>query len=270
MKSILVHIHDDHGLETRLQAALDLTRGFGGHLTCLSNVSMVSYAAFSPFGGPYVVTGLFEALQEQETKVRDRVEKHLAKEDVPWSFVSTTNYDDVELVGRGALNDLIVMSHANTMGDSSSTISMIGQVLTSSHTPLMLVPDKHAGFDVHAPAMIAWNGSFEAANALRAAIPLLKKSKSVVVVTINDERHATYPATEASEYLSRHGIKSDLLQQPANGDSIEHLLRQTAHRLNAGYVVLGAFGHSRAREYWFGGVTRTMLLNSKLPLFLAR
>ncbi len=269
MKSILVHVLDDVGLEARLQVALDVTRGFDGHLTCLSNIPYNYYYGIDPFGGTYVSTGLFEALQTRETELRKRVEGHLAKEDVRWSYASTTNFEDKELISQGSLNDLIVMSHS-VAKDGSDTVSLVGHVLTSSHTPLLLVPEGQKGFDVNHPALIAWNGSFEAGNALRAAVPMLKYSESVTIMTIDDEPEAIFPSTAASEYLSRHGVPSELRSQAAHDTSVEDVLLRTAREIGAGYIVMGAFGHSRAREYWFGGVTRTMLLNASLPLFLAR
>jgi len=268
MKSILVHVHDDSGLEARLQSSLDLTRAFNGHLTCHANVPFNSYAAINPFGSPYVITGLFEAMQEYETKLQHRVEAQLEKEDVSWSYVSTTGFDDSELVNQSALNDLIVMSHSTDTQKASGSISLVGRIVTSSHTPVLLIPDNHIGFDTQGAAIVAWNGSFEAGNALRAAVPMLRRAKSVTIVTVDDEPAQLFPATLASEYLSRHGITSELLNCVERHAEVEEILLNTASRLSAQYLVMGAFGHSRAREFWFGGVTRTMLCNATIPLLM--
>ena len=34
MKSVLLHVQDDEGLEARLQAAMAIVRASGGHLSC--------------------------------------------------------------------------------------------------------------------------------------------------------------------------------------------------------------------------------------------
>jgi len=269
MKSILVHVRDDAGLEARLQAALDIARAFRGHLTCHSNIPFNGYTAISPFGSSYALTGLYEVMQELETKLQHRVEAQLANEDVSWSYVTATGFDDAELVSQSALNDLIVMSHSGDPKEANSVLSLVGRVLTSSHAPLLLVPESHLGFDVAGAALIGWNGSFEAGNVLRAAVPMLRHASSVTIVTVDDEPADIFPSTAASEYLSRHGISSELLNRVDHHASVEEVLLKTATELNAQYLVMGAFGHSRAREFWFGGVTRTMLHTSAIPLLMA-
>ena len=57
--------------------------------------------------------------------------------------------------------------------------------------------------------MIAWDGSLEASHALRLTLPMLKQASAVHVVTIA-QGHREFPATDASHYLARHGIASEL------------------------------------------------------------
>jgi hypothetical protein len=65
MKSIIVHIHDDSGLEGRLAVALDLCRAHDAHLTCLHMTPYGAYAAFDPAGGMFTSGILLETLQKQ-------------------------------------------------------------------------------------------------------------------------------------------------------------------------------------------------------------
>ena len=124
-------------------------------------------------------------------------------------------------------------------------------------------------------ALIAWNGSFEAANAVRSAIGLLKIASEVQVLQIEEDKDPAFPSTRVLEYLSRHGIHAELKVErahPGTGD-IDFAfacLNSKAKQANASYIVMGGYGHSRVSEYVFGGVTRSMLSGSAVPLFMAR
>jgi nucleotide-binding universal stress UspA family protein len=141
--------------------------------------------------------------------------------------------------------------------------------LMHARIPVLVVPENKNTLDFRNVAMVAWNGSREAADALRQAVPLLALAKAVHVVTVEDERENLFPVTDASEYLSRHGISSELHDRKASKQMVEAELDRCAVELGADYLVMGAYSHSRAREYVFGGVTRYMLHEATLPVLLA-
>jgi nucleotide-binding universal stress UspA family protein len=134
----------------------------------------------------------------------------------------------------------------------------------------MVVPEGKTVFAPVGPATVGWNGSFEAANALRAALPMLKQASAVHVVTIGEDKDLDFPSLDASEYLSRHGVKTELHSETRGSKSVAEKLITTAEGLGASYLVMGGYGHSRAREYWFGGVTRSVLKECPVPLILSR
>jgi nucleotide-binding universal stress UspA family protein len=271
MKSILLHVQDDDGLESRLQAALSLTRATGGHLSCLHVTPINAYVAFDGFGGVFVMGDIIKALEEQEAKMRAMVEAHLANEDVSWSYEQTTADPTYALVSDGALADVIFVGrprHNKTAAYPS--MAMFGDILKASRTPILIYPEEHKSFDPFGPAVIGWNGSFEAANALRAALPLLKQASTVHIVAIDETKDLDFPALDASEYLSRHDVNSELHSESKGSQTVPEKLIDTTEALGASVLVMGAYGHSRAHEYWFGGVTRTLLAQCSLPLLLTR
>lgn len=271
MKSLLLHVQNDEGLESRLQMALALARSAGGHVSCLQVTPMNVFGGIEAYGAGYVMADLIKQLEEQELALRAQIEARLAKEDVAWSYEHVTTTPGSALVNAGALADLIVVGRFQH-GQSAiySPASILSELLQSSHTPLLICAKDQKGFDPFGPAVIAWNGSFEAANALRAALPLLKQASAVHIVTVEDDKHYDFPPLGASEYLSRHGIKSELVREAKGTLSVENRIVATAQGLGAAYLVMGAYGHSRAREFLFGGVTRGLLKECPLPLIAAR
>ena len=103
----------------------------------------------------------------------------------------------------------------------------------------------------------------EGSHALRLALPMLAKAKAVHVVTVLEDKSG-FPATDACEYLARHGVASELHEWQRNGRRVADVLREAAAKLGASYIVMGAYGHSRIREAVLGGVTRDLLDDSDL------
>jgi nucleotide-binding universal stress UspA family protein len=271
MKSILLHVQDDDGLESRLQAALSLARATSGHLACLHVTPINAYVAFDGFGGVFAMDGIMKALDVQEAAMRTKIEGHLAHEDVAWTYEQTTADPTYALVSHGALADVIVLGRPRHNKTSAYPAqAMFGDILKASRTPILVYPEDRKSFDPLGTAVVGWNGSFEAANALRAALPLLRQASAVHIVAIDEAKDLDFPSLDASEYLSRHGIKTELHSETKGSHSVAAKLIATAETLDASYIVMGGYGHSRAREYWFGGVTRSVLEECPIPLILSR
>ena len=115
---------------------------------------------------------------------------------------------------------------------------------------------------------MAWDGSDCSTAALQAAIPLLKRAREVIVIEIRDGSTKT-PIEEAATYLSRHGIKPVIRQVQPYGAKPGLVLLDEVRSTHVAYLVMGGFGHLRFTEALFGGVTRMMLNESPVPLFLA-
>jgi nucleotide-binding universal stress UspA family protein len=56
---------------------------------------------------------------------------------------------------------------------------------------------------------------------------------------------------------------------PRGHGSVADALIGAAESWAPAYVVMGAYGHSRVREFLLGGVTRDMLMRSPVPLLMA-
>jgi nucleotide-binding universal stress UspA family protein len=271
MKSVLLHVQDDAGLEARLQAALAIARASGGRLTCLHVTPMSAFSGMETFGGTFVLADLFNQLEGHEAAMQARIEAQLGSEDVAWTYERQTSDPVTALVNSGALADLIVLGRAqNSQSAAHRPISILGDALFVSRTPLLVCPTDLQRFDPLGVAVVAWNGSFEAANALRAALPLLRQASAVHLVTVDEDKDFDFPPLGASEYLSRHDIHAEMVRETRGTQSIEARLVAAAISLDASYLVMGAYGHSRAREILFGGVTRSLLKACTLPLVLAR
>lgn len=140
----------------------------------------------------------------------------------------------------------------------------VSDLLMRAGRPVLITPDGAAGLKL-TRALVCWKDSREARRAVADALPILKASKKVDVVELVSEGEveaARSRLSEVGEWLARHGVETNCLASPQNGAEATQLAA-IAGDLEADLIVAGAFGHSRLREWAFGGVTRDLLLQSE-------
>ena len=275
-KTILVHVQDDETVDDRLEAALSLARAYRAHIECLHVTPIQAYVAYEGFGGVFVMNKVIDALEQQEKALRAKIEAKLANEDVSWTYSQATGDVANQLIGHAALADLIVTGREpHRSGFVGSTIGLLGDLISRSRTPIFIPSDGKARFDPAGPALIAWDGSYEAADAVRSSIGMLKHASNVQVVQVAEEKEEAFPSTRLLEYLSRHDIHAELTVEssevtPSGQEDVPDILVTKALAMNAAYMVMGGYNHSRIGEYIFGGVTRMLLSASPVPIVIAR
>ena len=230
-----------------------------------------AYVAFDSFGGVFVMNDVIKAVDEEAVNIRKSLQEKLRGEDVTWDYVETTANIANSLVSRAALTDLVVTGRDPHRTDfAGPTIGLLGELLHRSRTPLFIPADDGAPVDPTGTALIAWDGSYEAANAVRAAVGLLKIASQVRVLQIHEKDDEAFPGTKLLEYLSRHGIHAELFtESAASQEFVSDALVAHARAIGAAYIVMGGYNHSRVGEFVFGGVTRSLLKASPVPLLIA-
>ena len=275
VKTILVHIQNDKSLQARVETALSLARACAAHLSCVHITPIEAYVAFDSFGGVFVMNDVIKAIDDEAAQIGEKLQEKLRSEDVSWDYAEVTGNVPSQLICRAALADLVVTGRDPHRTDfAGPTIGMLGELLHRSRTPLFIPADDGVPPDVTGPAVIAWDGSYEAANAVRASIGLLKLSSDVRILQLEEKSDEAFPGTKLLEYLSRHSIHADLIVEKAatSGaarECIPSTLLAHAKALKASYLLMGGYNHSRVGEYIFGGVTRALLGASPVPLVVA-
>lgn len=264
MKNVLLLVHDDAGEEARFQAALDLTRALSGHLTCFDIVQLPMMVGVDPMLGVAEAT-ILDELRQREATNRARLEARLHAEDVPWSWTDATGDMASLLKAESDLADIIVLNTALADANEPNMRTVVSEVVMGSGKPIVAVPEAARGLATHGNALIAWNGSSEVADTMRAVTPLLTRAQTVSIVTFGQVEGL--PAEDAATYLSRHGIEPRIDRRDAEANVATGLLKLCSDR-HPSYCVMGAYSHARIRESLFGGITRRMLAESPVPLIL--
>ena len=173
-----------------------------------------------------------------------------------------------ERVGRMArVADLAVVAKPSD-SNAPDGEDMLNELILGSGRPLMMVPEGDFKMTGHS-VMIAWNGRAESARTVAAALPLLKEAKKIFGVTIGDE-HVDRPSLkELARYLKVHDLEMEEVHAPYTSAAIGAQLLDAATDKGADMMVSGAYSSSRWREKILGGVTKYIVANSTIPLFMS-
>lgn len=172
---------------------------------------------------------------------------------------------------HGLYSDLLVVGHPVAPGAPIAWSSI--QLLQQAGTPLLIVPNTWTSPDVGRRITVAWNASRQARRAVADALPLLITAQVVDLLIIDPERetdrHGEEPGADMAAYLARHGVTVELVRTGSQGQPIAETIIEHARNRDSDLIVFGAYSRSQIREAVFGGVTRTLMADVPLPLFVS-
>lgn len=182
-----------------------------------------------------------------------------------WREIIGNADQNTEACGR--LADLVIASRDSAEGTVENEVAFEAALLHSGRPLLLAAPTSRSSLGDR--IMIAWNGSAESARAVGAAMPFLEAAESVTAVTGNEGDLPGPGGEDLRKYLAWHGVSSQVRVVEVNDRPVGEVLLEAATDLKADMLVMGAYSHSRVREYIFGGATRYILDEGNLPVFMA-
>lgn len=274
LKSILLGLDGSSWSQSALELGLRWARGSNALLVGLGVIDEPTICQGEPV--PLGASGFKKDRDERRlSEARQKVEQFLSQftlrcadakvaskvlkcSGVPWQQI-TLEAQRFDLVLLGQESHF----HFETQEEADDTLQ---QVLKHSPRPVVMAPRVAPP---EGPALIAYDSSLPAARVLHAFVGAGMSGLSAVhVVSIAaDHVEAATRVDRAAEFLRFH----DLAVQThviTSSSSPADVLQSEARRLNAGLLVMGAYGQSTLREFFFGSVTRTLLRESTAPLFL--
>ncbi len=177
-----------------------------------------------------------------------------------------TGAEDELVALRGRVADLIVVSRAARSDDPILGTTLEGAMFESGR-PVFVVPPAGMTRPLTSAA-IAWNGSAEAARVVAHALPLLAKAKQVRVILVEEGLRPGPSADDLVAYLARHDIAAMTHVTNSDHSTIGDALLTDAREIGAGFMVMGAYTHSRLRRMIMGSATEFMLGAADLPVLM--
>ena len=170
---------------------------------------------------------------------------------------------------RAKLHDLTVIGVDNSVFLSERAVAE--HVLFDSGRPVIIVPNRHGSSFSCKKVIVAWDHSRTAARALHDSLPFLRLAEEVTLVAVGGEKRfqtSPDPATIETAFAQK-GLNARFKQIHLGEGSIGQALQGHALQCGADLLVMGAFGHSRLREFILGGATRELLEDPKLPVLMS-
>ncbi|MCB2103008.1 MAG: universal stress protein [Rhodobacterales bacterium] len=181
-------------------------------------------------------------------------------------WIEITGREDEITACRGRLADLIVVARPVADSEVSTTLT-INAALFESGRPVLIAPPGPPR-SLTGTAVVAWNGSAEAARSVAAAGPLLRRFDKVLIVTSGEGEAGVPSGDRLSQYLAWHGVASDVTTISDGRGAGSEILAACAG-CDANLLVMGAYTHSRLRQLILGGVTSHMLAEATIPVLMS-
>jgi nucleotide-binding universal stress UspA family protein len=265
LKSILLHADRDPHFDGRLRIAIQLAARHAAHL-----IGVFAYGPplFAGYTDPYVASEMiqmYRAEVEAAAKaLKPKFDKAAASAGVSYEW--RAEEAAMDLGGQARYADLAIVGQTDPDDPGAQRVEdFVQEVIMTSGGPVLAVPYAGRFDNLGKRVLIAWNGTRESARAVRDAMVFLRDAESVVVYSVNapDEDHI--PGTDIATHLARHDIKVDVERTVAKDIEVGDALLSAVADRGIDLLVMGAYGHSRFREFVLGGATRHLLQHMTAP-----
>lgn len=273
LNDIVVYVDSAEATVARVDFAVALAKDHGAHLR---GIAFAPTALLPLYGADVGLADMSEVLEGvkaqgeaalQAFKARAEaegvsVEGRLMQgmsEEFPRDFACATRHVDLAIIGQPRNGDPLLGQYA-----------LVERCLFASGRPVIIVPAVTEKVVVTGTVVAAWDGSAEAARAFNDALTFLKRpSRVVLLVGVAGEGGEPPEVDDMMAHLKRRGVAAEVVRFSTGEGDIGKTILAKAKELQADMIVMGAFHHSRWREFILGGVTLTMLEEATIPLFMA-
>lgn len=274
MRDILVHAGNfrswGSGVEYAARLAARLDASLTGVYIHPSPVELLP-----PFGVPTLLAEMIEAARDTEEAASAATGEFVARMQelgvgtAVWQVAE--GYVPYVLSHISDWTDLLVLESG--AGTAWSTPQDVGVLALHVGIPVIVVPQDIRDARTSRIAL-GWNASPEAVRAIHAALPLLVRAEHVVLLSgacrNSVIENGWKPGFDIVNYLQRHGIEPESHFLETSDEHAGAALLEAAATVQADLLVMGAYGRSRISEWAFGGATRQVLHEARLPVLLHR
>jgi nucleotide-binding universal stress UspA family protein len=257
-----------------ITATLALAHGLNGQVTTIyaqsDPIDMLAWPADGGFAT--ASASLIEAAQSGNDEAWAAEEARvlaIAKHEPRLTIERLIGRPELQIAKRGTLCDVAVFSCESARGKTGVS-TVFTALLMDAYAPVLIM--RGGAKPKFGKVAIAWDGGLEVSRSAKAALMFLNAASSIVIIQSGDNldefNKSLSDPSRLVAWLARHNLAATLETVPDSKDASSDIL-SACSALNVDLLVCGAFGHSRAREFIFGGVTRTLIKTTTSPsLFL--
>lgn len=279
IKDVLVHLDGTPRDEERLQHADVIAAASQAHVTGLFTNLLPDMPLIAPMDAGAAAAEILVSLNDEAKRTGDLLQKKLAERLQRFSVSSEVRRVDGtpgELSSQAATEarwaDLFIMSRPYGMDGSEQWGQLFEAVLFESGRSVLVVPPNHRPADAIRRVLVCWRNTREAARAVAEAMPFLEKATKITILVVDPEKKADNtgePTADIAKHISRYGAPVEVSIAQSQGRDVSEVILEQARKASADLIVMGGYGHSRAREWIIGGATRNTLTTSEFPVLMA-
>lgn len=138
-----------------------------------------------------------------------------------------------------------------------------------SGRPVVVVPPGYDAPTLSDHALVAWDDKRSVARALGDAMTMLEAKRQVTILTVGSTKPAPPADGGIMRHLERHGVAAQHLHITHRGRNVAAIIKDTADKVGARLIVMGAYEHSKLTQDLFGGVTHEVIRTTRVPVFMS-
>ncbi|WP_337660207.1 universal stress protein [Anderseniella sp. Alg231-50] len=276
-KTFVVSLNDTDNLDHLLTTCSLFAARNGAHV--IGAYIIPSVEVFAVYGGiamADVVDAQRKRYQSMAKQVREKFERVMALNSLSceWRELDAMSSSiGREFVDQCRFADLAVIAQVDAGENCGVEPSFAEYVVMEAGRPVLLVPRGKPFEIIGSRALMGWNGAKEAARACFDALPLLPADSEVSIVWVDPQRQRSLagnvPGAELAATFARHDIRVTAEPMPTADTDAGRALLARVEDVGADLLVMGAYGHSRVREFVFGGATEHVLNNMTVPVLMS-
>lgn len=279
-KTILVNLNHEDRVEELLAAAAALARPAEAHIIGLYVMPPLFMPSdvIMPMGSEFYEQQIanHRAQAERIKEVFDRMthgEAYVAE----WRVYGDARcaYEAIAdgVISQARSAEVVIVSQAVDGKDPPMLTDVPERVAIESGRPVLVIPANWQARDYGRDVAVAWNDSRESTRAAFDALPILTHAKKVRLITVGEmtDNMGTniIPSTEVAATFARYGLDVEVETAPSIDRHTGNALLARVAAGGSDLLVMGAYGHSRLREFILGGATRDVLKNATVPVLMS-
>ncbi|MFA5521693.1 MAG: universal stress protein [Castellaniella sp.] len=273
---IAVHLNDDKACDRRIDAALMLAKE---HKAQVMGVYPLGDAMRQSFYQNIIPQDIQESVSSRHDRDREAICKRFLEKakaagvEAQWRAPAGDIEEVLALHAR--YNDLMVLSKSDHIDPVTSIIPHLPEsVVMAAGRPVLMIPNVGRIETIGHNILYCWDQKREAARAFTDAAPFLGSCKALSVLEVdrNDDMlgNADIRDDDLSQYCTSRGYpKPRLLYRKSEDIGVGNIILNTATDTGCDLIVMGAYGHSRMRQWVMGGASRTLLSTMTVPVLLS-
>lgn len=276
-KRIAVHVDRDDASAHRVRVAVQLAQAHEAQLIGIYPAyPSTQYFYDRALAPAAAIAAMEDRAKLDNEEVEDLFGRATDESGLTVQFLLAEGLPDETLATHARYCDLLVLSQDyNAQGPVALTPHLGESLVMSLGRPVLMVPKFGDGGTEGRRVLLCWNGGREAARAMADADPILRRCSQLVVLMADwpDGRGLgtrDQAKSELVQYMTAHGYPAPRFDfRPSHEVGIGNTILNTVMDYGCDLVIMGAYGHSRIREWTFGGASRTVLHSMTVPVLFS-